>query len=252
MSFISNIYNNLSDTDKNKVGATGTKINKPGSHLLTVKEAFEIGADTGMPRFVLTLEDAEGKTIDWTGFLTNKVGKKDGVVQAGEYSVNGIKTYLSNEGDVYDNLRTIGAIKNLWIACGLDTATFGQGIVADTKVYAKAGTKAIESWTSLVGKKLTGVTSTLITLDQKGDKAWRNQKLNDKYFFNEAGLSDAEVKAGLTEPKLLLEIAKEAEANPEIEFKNKNNKICMQELALVKGATATPVATPVSNEEDPF
>jgi len=109
MSIIMNAINNMSEADKAKLGKGGTKINTDGAHLLTITEAYEIDNQ----RFYLECEDAEGKTINWTGFLKQKVGKdKDGVVKAGEYSVNGVKTYLDDENVEYDNLRVIGQINN--------------------------------------------------------------------------------------------------------------------------------------------
>ena len=78
MSVITNIVNNMSEKDKEKLGRVGTKINTDGAHLLTIVEAYEIDNQ----RFYLKCEDAEGKTVDWTGFLKQKVGKdKDGVIK---------------------------------------------------------------------------------------------------------------------------------------------------------------------------
>ena len=95
MSIILNVMNNMSDEDKARLGRSGTKINTDGSHLVTITEAYEIDNQ----RFCLTVEDAEGKTANWTGFFKQKVGKDDkGVVKSGEYSVNGVKTFLDTEG----------------------------------------------------------------------------------------------------------------------------------------------------------
>jgi hypothetical protein len=92
----------MSDEDKAKLGRSGSKINTAGAHLVTIVEAYEIDNQ----RFCLKLEDAEGKTVDWTGFFKMKVGKDDkGVVKAGEYSVNGVKTFLDTEGAEYSILK---------------------------------------------------------------------------------------------------------------------------------------------------
>ena len=251
MSIILNVMNNMSDEDKAKLGRTGTKINTDGSHLVTITEAYEIDNQ----RFCLTVEDAEGKTANWTGFFKQKVGKDDkGVVKAGEYSVNGVKTYLDTEGAEYDNLRTIGVIKNLWKIVGNDEAKFGEGIVPGTVTFSQAGTKQVENWNGLIGKQLTIVTSFLITLDKDGKRAWRNQEINVNTLFTASGLSQAELDAGKTEPVAINAAIEQAKASPEIEYKNRNNKICMQELALVKGAGKAPVAEAASTspEVDPF
>lgn len=239
MSLITNIVNNMSEKDKEKLGRVGTKINYDGAHLLTIVEAYEIDNQ----RFYLKCEDSEGKTVDWTGFLKQKVGKdKDNVVKAGEYSVNGVKVYLDNENAEYDNLRVIGQINNLWKICGLDPKQFGAGIVPGTVTFAKAGTKQIERWQTLIGKQFTGITSFLVTLDEDGKKAWRNQDLNMDALFTKARLSQAEVDSGKTEPVAIEAAIAAAKANPSIEFKNKNNKICIQELQLIRGAGKAPVA----------
>lgn len=250
MSIITQIMGNMSDEDKARLGRTGTKINTDGAHLVTITEAYEIDNQ----RFCLTVEDAEGKTANWTGFFKQKVGKdKDGAVKAGEYSVNGVKTYLDTEGAEYDNLRTIGSIKNLWKIVGNDEAQFGAGIQAGTVTFSQAGTKAVENWTALVGKQFTVITSFLITLDKDGKRSWRNQSMNMDALFNAAGLSQAEVDAGKTEPVAINAVVEQAKANPAIEYKNRNNKVCIQELNLVKGAGKAPVVeTATESAEDPF
>lgn len=247
MSLITNIVNNMSEKDKEKLGRVGTKINYDGAHLLTIVEAYEIDNQ----RFYLKCEDSEGKTVDWTGFLKQKVGKdKDNVVKAGEYSVNGVKVYLDNENAEYDNLRVIGQINNLWKICGLDAKQFGAGIVPGTVTFAKAGTKQIERWQTLIGKQFTGITSFLVTLDEDGKKAWRNQDLNMDALFTKARLSQAEVDSGKTEPVAIEAAIAAAKANPSIEFKNKNNKICMQELQLIRGAGKAPVVEDTTKTVD--
>ena len=247
MSVITSIVNNMSEKDKEKLGRVGTKINLDGAHLLTIIDAYEIDNQ----RFYLKCEDSEGKTVDWTGFLKQKVGKdKDGKVKAGEYSVNGVKVYLDNENAEYDNLRVIGQINNLWKICGLDAKQFGAGIVPGTITFAKAGTKQIERWQTLIGKQFTGITSFLVTLDEDGKKAWRNQDLNMDALFTKARLSQAEVDSGKTEPVAIEAAIAAAKANPSIEFKNKNNKICMQELQLIRGAGKAPVAEDATKSVD--
>ena len=247
MSVITSIVNNMSEKDKEKLGRVGTKINTDGAHLLTIVEAYEIDNQ----RFYLKCEDSEGKTVDWTGFLKQKVGKdKDQVVKAGEYSVNGVKVYLDNENAEYDNLRVIGQINNLWKICGLDAKQFGAGIVPGTITFAKAGTKQIERWQTLIGKQFTGITSFLVTLDEDGKKAWRNQDLNMDALFTKARLSQAEVDSGKTEPVAIEAAIAAAKANPSIEFKNKNNKICMQELQLIRGAGKAPIAEDATKSVD--
>lgn len=239
MSLITAIVNNMSEKDKEKLGKTGTKLNIDGEHLLTIIEAYEIDNQ----RFYLKAEDSEGKTVDWTGFLKQKVGENnEKVVKAGEYSVNGVKVYLDNKDAEYDNLRVIGQINNLWKICGLDPKQFGAGIVPSTIQFANVGVKNIERWSAFIGKQFTGITSFLVTLDQEGKKAWRNQDLNMDALFTKARLSQAEVDSGKTEPVAIEAAITAAKANPSIEYKNRTNKICIQELALIRGAGKAPVA----------
>ncbi len=250
MSIILNVMNNMSDEDKAKLGRSGSKINTAGAHLVTIVEAYEIDNQ----RFCLKLEDAEGKTVDWTGFFKMKVGKDDkGVVKAGEYSVNGVKTFLDTEGAEYDNLRSIGQIKNLWKIVGNDEATFGAGITKGTVTFAKAGTKEVEHWKGLVGKQFTAVTSFLVTLDTDGKRTWRNQDINMDAMFTKDRLSQTEKDAGKTEPVAIDAAIATALANPSIEYKNRNNKICIQELNLIKGAGKAPaIEVATETAADPF
>jgi hypothetical protein len=237
MSIIMNTINNMSEKDREKLGKVGTRINLDGEHALTIVEAYEIDNQ----RFYLKCEDSEGKTVDWTGFLKQKVGKdKDGNVRAGEYSVDGVKVHLDTEGAEYDNLRVIGQINNLWKICGLDAAQFGAGIVPGTVTFSKAGVKNIERWTTLIGKEFVGVTSYLVTLDADGKRAWRNQELNMNMLFSKGRLSQAEIDGGKTEPVAIDAAITAAKADAKIEYKNKQNKICIQELQLIKGAGKVP------------
>jgi len=252
MSIISNILNTLSVEDQAKLGRSGTKVNTDGAHVLTITEAYEIASEGGAyPRFVLKMEDSEGKSVDWTGFLKQKVGKDDkGVVKAGEYSVNGTKEYLDKEGAEYDNLKVIGQIKNLWKICGLDETKFGTGIKLGTVTFPDKGVQNIESWTLLIGKQFTGVTSYVISLDKDGKKAWRNQEINMNALFTVDGLSQAEKDAGKTEGTALALAVTTAQKDASIKFKDKANKLCIQELKLVQGAGTVP-ATETITESAP-
>ena len=242
-SIIANMLQNMSEEDKSKLGKTGVKVNSDGEHLLTIKEAYEITSEGGKyPRFVLKLEDAEGKTIDWTGFLKQTVGKDDkGVVKAGEYSVNGVKTYLDTEGAEYDNVRVVGQLNNLWKIVGLDAAQFGAGIKPDTVTFPKVGQVSVESWTALLGKQFTGISSFLISADQKDpNKCWRNQALNMDTLFNSARLSLAEIESGKTEPTAIVEAVKKAKANASIKFNDRSNRACIQELKIINSGGTVP------------
>lgn len=248
MSIIANILNNMSAEDKAKLGKSGVKVNSDGEHKLTIKEAYEIASEGGThPRFVLKMEDTEGKTIEWTGFLKQKVGKDDkGVVKAGEYSVNGVKTYLDTEGAEYDNVRVIGQLNNLWKVVGLDPNQFGAGIKADTVTFPTKGKVAVESWTALIGKQFTGVSSYVISADEKdANKCWRNQELNMDALFNVNRLSIAEVEAGKTEPTAIVEAVKKAKAAASIKFNDRNNRACIQELKIIQGSGTIPAVESV-------
>ena len=243
MSIIANILNNMSVEDKAKLGKSGVKVNSDGEHKLTIKEAYEILSEGGThPRFVLKMEDTEGKTIEWTGFLKQKVGKDDkGVVKAGEYSVNGVKTYLDTEGAEYDNVRVIGQLNNLWKVVGLDPNQFGAGIKADTVTFPNKGKIAVESWTALIGKQFTGVSSYVISADEKdANKCWRNQELNMDALFNVNRLSIAEVEAGKTEPTAIIEAVKKAKAAASIKYNDRTNRACIQELKIIQSGGTVP------------
>lgn len=254
MSIILNTVSNMSEADKEKLGKVGTKLNTDGDHLLTIVDAYEITWQSPkgtFPTFVVKCENAEGKTVEWSAILQQKVGKDDkGVVKAGEYSVNGVKTYLDNENAVYDNLRAIGQIKNLWKIVGLDEKQFGAGIVNGTVQFAKKGALPVERWQTLVGRKFTGVTSCVVSLDEDGKRVWRNQELNMDALFTQTRLSQAEVDAGKTEPAAIDLAVATAKANATIAYKDRTNKLCMQELQIIKGAGKAPVAEDATKSVD--
>ena len=254
MSIILNTVSNMSEADKEKLGKVGTKLNTDGEHLLTIVDAYEITWQSPkgtFPTFVVKCENAEGKTVEWSAILQQKVGKDDkGVVKAGEYSVNGVKTYLDNENAVYDNLRAIGQIKNLWKIVGLDEKQFGAGIVNGTVQFAKKGALSVERWQTLVGRKFTGVTSCVVSLDEDGKRVWRNQELNMDALFTQTRLSQAEVDAGKTEPAAIDLAVATAKANATIAYKDRTNKLCMQELQIIKGAGKAPVAEDATKSVD--
>lgn len=254
MSIILSTVSNMSEADKEKLGKVGTKLNTDGDHLLTIVDAYEITWQSPkgtFPTFVVKCENAEGKTVEWSAILQQKVGKDDkGVVKAGEYSVNGVKTYLDNENAVYDNLRAIGQIKNLWKIVGLDEKQFGAGIVNGTVQFAKKGALPVERWQTLVGRKFTGVTSCVVSLDEDGKRVWRNQELNMDALFTQTRLSQAEVDAGKTEPAAIDLAIATAKANATIAYKDRTNKLCMQELQIIKGAGKAPVAEDATKSVD--
>lgn len=254
MSIILNTVSNMSEADKEKLGKVGTKLNTDGDHLLTIVDAYEITWQSPkgtFPTFVVKCENAEGKTVEWSAILQQKVGKDDkGVVKAGEYSVNGVKTFLDNENAVYDNLRAIGQIKNLWKIVGLDEKQFGAGIVNGTVQFAKKGALPVERWQTLVGRKFTGVTSCVVSLDEDGKRVWRNQELNMDALFTQTRLSQAEVDAGKTEPAAIDLAVATAKANATIAYKDRTNKLCMQELQIIKGAGKAPVAEDATKSVD--
>ena len=84
MSIIVNAVANMSEADKEKLGKVGTKLNTDGDHLLTIVDAYEITWQSPkgtFPTFVVKCENAEGKTVEWSAILQQKVGKDDkGVV----------------------------------------------------------------------------------------------------------------------------------------------------------------------------
>lgn len=254
MSIILSTVSNMSEADKEKLGKVGTKLNTDGDHLLTIVDAYEITWQSPkgtFPTFVVKCENAEGKTVEWSAILQQKVGKDDkGVVKAGEYSVNGVKTYLDNENAVYDNLRAIGQIKNLWKIVGLDEKQFGAGIVNGTVQFAKKGALPVERWQTLVGRKFTGVTSCVVSLDEDGKRVWRNQELNMDALFTQTRLSQAEVDAGKTEPAAIDLAITAAKVNATIAYKDRTNKLCMQELQIIKGAGKAPVAEDATKSVD--
>jgi len=255
MSIISGIMNSMSKEDLSKLGKSGSKINTDGAHLLTITEAYEIVSEGGKyPRFVLKMEDGEGKTLDWTGFLKSTVGKdeKTKTVKAGEYSVNGVKVYLDKEGAEYDNLKIIGQIKNLWVIVGLDATKFGTGIKPGTVTFPDKGIQNVDNWTSLIGKQFIGVTSYLISLDAAGAKAWRNQAINMNDLFTAKGLSQVEHDAGKTEGVALDVAVTKAKEAAAIKTKDKQNKLCQQELKLVQGVNSVPVTEVITSAGSPF
>lgn len=249
MSIIANIMGSMSEADKAKLGKGGTKINTDGEHTLTITEAYEItwnSAKGSFPSFVLKMEDAEGKTIEWSGFLKRKLKKDDkGNLPVGEYSVNGVKTYLDQEGQEYDDLKVIGQINNLWKVCGLDPKQFGAGITAGTVTFKEKGTVPVENWTALIGKKFIGVTSYVVSLDTDGKRVWRNQEINMNALFNAAGLSIAEMESGKTEGTALAAAVAAAKANASIAYNDRANKLCIQELKLIQGAGTVPATESV-------
>ena len=247
MSFINRTMANMSDTEKNKLGTVGTKINTDGSHLVTIVSAYE-GAYEGKPNFNVTFEDVNGKQVEWTAYLTKEVGKDDkGVVKAGEYSVNGVKTQLNNEGDTYDNLKALGEVTNLWKSAGLEADNFGAG-TAQGVVKAFGKDITAEIWHGLIGKQVTIVTSFEISLDKDKKRVWKNQKVSGSNFYNAAGLSPMEVQAGKTEPAAINEAIKVAKAPKAqfadigygIKFADQKNALCIQELKLLGSAGQVP------------
>ena len=86
----------------------------------------------------------------------------------------------------------------------------------------------------------------MVSMDADGKRAWRNQELNMDALFTAARLSQAEVDAGKTEPVAIELAVTAAKANATIAYKDRTNKICIQELQLIKGAGKAPVTEDVT------
>ena len=87
-------------------------------------------------------------------------------------------------------------------------------------------------------------------MDADGKRAWRNQELNMDALFTAARLSQAEVDSGKTEPAAIELAVNTAKASAAIAYKDRQNKICIQELALIKGAGKAPVAEDATKTVD--
>jgi len=252
-SFIAKAYSNMGDAEKKKIGVVGTRINSDGDHKVKIVSAYE-GDYEGQPNFNVTFEDAQGKTVEWTGYLTSEVTEKDGAVQAGMYSVNGVQTQLNNKGDRYDNLKTMGIVKNLCKIVGT-TLEEAAGTITDGNVTAFGKTIVAPIWNDLIGRELTIVTSYEITADKKDPKkVYRNQKVSMSHLFTATGLSQVEADAGKTEPSAIhaiVKLAKQpaaqyADIGYGIKFSDKSKAACISELKVIASGGQAPAVESAS------
>ena len=250
---------NMNNEEKAKLGKTGSKISSDGSHKVVITGCYQ-GEYDGKPNIAITFNE-DGRDCDWTGYLTATVGKdNDGKVKAGMYSVNGVQTQLNNEGDVYDNLKTVGHIKNLCEICGTTLEAVGASV---TEGMVKSFGKDIQApiYNGLIGKSLTIVTSYQISADKDPKKpAWRNQVVSMENLFDINGLSKLELANGKTEPVAIdgaiklsqAPAAQYADIGYSIKYKDLKNANCITELKLIaNGANKkAPVLEVVADDDD--
>ena len=260
--FLANIMSNLSEQDKAKLGTGGgTKINSAGSHLVTISEFF-VGEYDGKPNVSIKFESADGKSVEWTGNLTSEVQYKDGAPTRQSYTYQGQPLVNPAEKAPCDNTQTLGKIQNL---CKLLGTTIEEASAACVMETVTSFGKQIQApvYKSLIGKSLTIVTSTQVSVDKKTNKAWRNQVVSMNHLFNADGLSLAEIAAGKTVGTAIdaaVALANRpaeqyADIGYHIKHSDQSNKIAIQELKLVAGTGKEPVAndqTAASEDEDIF
>ena len=229
MSNLLQAYNNLTAEEQSALGKQtgGTKINTAGTHLVEIVD-FKVIDGT---RVKIDFKDELGKTIDYTGFLTNSDPSKV------EATVNRV-------------MNQIGAI---CIAAGLNLKSVLSKSTNGTETF-KSGTVPTEEYPTAKGKKLYITTYTELEPDDKDPKkVWQRQVIDVFKFFDTKkrnGLEIAnDIDAGLT----MEATDAEAKARVEINYKHTNNPACQAKLAELAGSKYTgPAAAsqaPVSDEE---
>ena len=255
--FLTAAVSQLNEEQLNKLGKqTGTRINKPGSHLVTIKEAYQHSYE-GTPNFNLVFVDAIGKTAEAHLTLSVALGNR----KPGKYNVNGVPTEVSDPKTMIDNEKALGQLIELWELCGLDKATFGAGAVEET-VIAFGEETTVLMFKPLVGKQLTIVTSSEVSVNKKAKgsdrKTYTNQKVSMSNLFNKDELSLFELSQGITEPKAinaaikLTELPKEdfSDVGYGIKYGDENNADCRKELKIIAMSGKVPVTESVSSAAD--
>lgn len=248
---------NMSDKQKAELGKSkGTRINKPGAHLVTIQSAFQSDYE-GNPNFNIIFEDELGKTTDWQGKLSVPLGNR----KPGKYNINGVPTEVTDKDTMIDNDKVLGQLIELWEVCGLDKTTFGSGAVEETvKSFGKDITALV--FKPLIGKQLTIVTSSQVSANKKAQgndrKTYTNQVVSMSNLFTKDELSLFEVSKGTTKPKAINAAIKAANMPKEdfsdigysIKYGDEQNKDCKAELKIIAMSGQAPVAEAVASAAD--
>jgi hypothetical protein len=222
-------YNNLTAEEQSALGKQtgGTKINTAGTHLVEIVD-FKVIDGT---RVKIDFKDELGKTIDYTGFLTNKDPSKV------EATVNRV-------------MNQIGAI---CIAAGLNLKSVLSKSTNGTETF-KSGTVPTEEYPTAKGKKLYITTYVELEPDDKDPKkVWQRQVIDVFKFFDIKKRNGLEIANDIDEGLTMEVTDAEAKSRVEINYLHTNNPACQAKLAeLVGGKYTGPAATsqaPVSDEE---
>lgn len=258
VSFIGSAFANMPTEAKDKLGQTGTRINEAGAHLVKIISFYQ-GDYEGNPNIQITFEDMNGKTVDWSGNLTTTISlNKDGEPARKSYQYQGKPLTAPKKGDICDNISTFARIKAIMEICGT-TVEEASSHVVEEDVESFGKTIKAPVFKSLIGKKLTIVTSTEVSVS-KDNKVYRNQKPTLDYVFNEDGLSTTEISKGVsvesaTQLKAAVELANKpkepfASIGYGIKYGQENNKLAIAELKLVAHGNNAPVVEDVTEPDE--
>jgi len=217
------LYNDMSEDAKSNLGKGGTKINTAGCHLVTIESMMVIDDS----RVKVDFKDASGKTIDYTGFLTNKDPQKV------EASV----------------ARVMNILAQMCTAAGTDVKKVLAKSANGTIEY-KSGTVATEEYPSIKGKKLYITTTTNVEGDDKdANKVWVKQEIDSYKFFDTKKRNGLEISSDADEGVTMEAADAEAKTTFNIHYKYTNNKACQVKLAQLQGGATVPNTTAGSTED---
>ena len=224
-------YNSMTAEEQGALGKQtgGTKINTAGTHLVEIVDFKVIDSS----RVKIDFKDESGKTIDYTGFLTNKDPEK---LEA-------------------TRLRVMNQIGAICIAAGLNLKSVLSKSTIGTETY-KSGTVPTEEYPTAKGKKLYITTYTELEPDDKDPKkVWQRQVIDVFKFFDTKQRNGLEIANDVDAGVTMDAADAEAKARFEINYKHTNNPACQAKLAELLGGqytntASTPAAqAPVSDDE---
>ena len=224
-------YNNLTTEQQQALGKSSSKINKPGTHLVTI-EKFCVIDDS---RVKVDFKDASGLTIDYTGFLTNKdPSKVEATVQ-----------------------RVMSQLTSMCNAAGLELKKVLSKSTIGTETTKAGKDMSVESYPTAVGKKLYITTYTEIEQDDKdANKAWARQVVDVFNFFDTKKRNGLEIQTDVDEGTTMEDTDASAKTRFEINYKCTNSPACITKLAqlteanyVASGTTNAPTSQPESDDD---
>ena len=221
---LKSLYNEMSEDAQKSLGKGSSKINKPGTHLVTVKSMMVIDDS----RVKVEFENGAGQIQELVGFLTSKDPSKQEATVA----------------------RVMNMLAQMCTAAGMELKSVLAKSVTGSVTY-KSGSVPTEEYPTIKGKKLYITTYTEVEADGKDPKkTWDRQVVDSFKFFDTKKRNGLEISSEADEGTTMDAANDEAKARVEAAWKSQSNPAVQARVATLLGHGSTSTAGSMESVDD--